>query len=90
MEAEERTVLSSALDEGLSVLQAGNADARRSLLTEPSGLLSALAQPGAAQLWACCLEATEGDVESVASAAAAIVEGCSAVSVVLFTAAVGL
>ena len=88
LEEEERTALRDALDEGLSVLQAGGAEVRQQLLTAQSTV--ALASPGAAQLWACCLEASEGEVASVASLSAAISAACSAIAGVLFAASLGV
>lgn len=75
-------------NEGLSILQAGGADARRQLLA--GGMLTALAHPGAAQLWASALEAAEGEVQSVETLCIAVTEGCSAIAAVLFTSALGL
>ena len=56
-------MLGEALDQGLSVLESRSAEVRRQLLAETAAV--ALAQPGTAQLWACCVEACEGAVESV-------------------------
>lgn len=82
----ETATIQASLDEGLSVLQAGGAAARQQLLN--SRALDALANPGAAQLWACWLEAAESGVESVESLAAAAVAGCSSIAAVLFVAGV--
>lgn len=84
----ERAVLDAAASEGLSVLQNGDAAARQQLLS--TDFATALATTSAAQLWACCLDATEGVVTSVLELANDIVDGCSAVSGVLFAAAIGL
>jgi hypothetical protein len=80
--------LERALEEGLSVLQAGGAEARRSLLR--SSVLVALTKPPAAQLWAAVLEASERDVPSLAALAAAIVDACSNLTAMLFASALGL
>jgi hypothetical protein len=80
--------LGAAIDEGLSVLQAGGAEARQRLLATP--MLAALVTPGAAQLWASALEATEGDVTSAAAVASALINACSAIAAVLFAAAIGI
>lgn len=50
----------------------------------------ALASPGAAQLWACCLEACEGEVASVEALATAITAGCAAVAGLLLANALGV
>ena len=80
--------LERALEEGLSVLQAGGAEARRSLLR--SSVLVALTRPPAAQLWAAVLEASERDVPSLAALTAAIVDACSNLAAMLFASALGL
>ena len=51
LDAVDRAALLTGLDDGLSVLQAGGADARSALLT--SNVLVALAAPAGALLWAC-------------------------------------
>jgi len=84
----DRDALTAAMKEGLSVLQAGGAEARRQLLETP--ILRALATASAAQLWACCLETTERDVSSVAALARELVDCCSSVSAVMFTMAIGI
>ena len=87
--AGESAALRQALDEGLSVLQAGGSDARQQLLAADATV--ALASPGAAQLWACCLEACEeGEVASVEALATAITSGCAAVAGLLFANAFGV
>ena len=82
----EIATISSSLDEGLSVLQAGDAATRQQLLG--SNVLTALANPGAAQLWSCWLEAAESGVMSVDALATAAEAGCSSVAAVLFVAGV--
>ena len=84
----ERAAIGAALEEGLSILQAGNAEARRALLADC--ILAALAHPGAAQLWASALEAAEGELESVEALAAAITSGCASIAGVLFASALGM
>ena len=88
LEPPEREALVSALGEGLSVLQAGGADARRQLLA--SHALLALANPGGAQLWACVLEAAEAEVTSVRELASAVVVACAAMAGVLFASSLGM
>ena len=80
--AEEAATLDTALEEALSVLQAGGAEARRQLLDADA--LHALATPSAAFLWATSLEATEDTVSSVSTMATAIVKSCSDIAAVLF------
>jgi hypothetical protein len=82
LDAVERAVLLTGLDDGLSVLQAGGADARSALLT--SNVLVALAVPAGALLWACVTEAAEGQPASVATMAAAIERCCSTMAGALF------
>lgn len=82
LDAVERAVLLTGLDDGLSVLQAGGADARSALLT--SNVLVALAVPAGALLWACVAEAAEGQPASVATMAAAIERCCSTMAGALF------
>ena len=90
LRAEERQTVGAALDDALSIFQAGGAAARSALLDAPMG--EALINPGAAQAWASAVEvATEGDAaQSVAALAAALVSACSTVAAVLFASAVGL
>ena len=85
---ERGTTLDTALEEALSVLQAGGAEARRQLLDADA--LHALATPSAAFLWATSLEATEDTVSSVSTMATAIVKSCSDIAAVLFASALGL
>ena len=84
----ERGAVAEALEEGLSVLQAGGADARRSLLS--SSMLAALVRPPAAHLWAAVLESGERGVPSLEALTAAIVDACSNVAAMLFASALGL
>jgi hypothetical protein len=88
LEPAERAALGAALEEGLSILQAGNTEARRALLADC--ILAALAHSGAAQLWASALEAAEGELESVEALATAITSGCASIAGVLFASALGL
>ena len=76
--------LESALEQALGILQAGGAAAQRQLLA--TGILAAMLDPGAAQLWASTLEAAESGSTDVAAIAQAIVDSCSAVSAALFSA----
>ena len=88
LEPAERAAIGAALEEGLSILQAGDAEARRALLS--SCILGALVHPGAAQLWASALEAAEGELESVEALAAAITSDCASIAGVLFASGLGL
>ena len=90
LSAEERQTVGAALDDALSIFQAGGAAARSAVLDAPMG--EALINPGAAQAGASAGEvATEGDAaQSVAALAAALVSACSTVAAVLFASAVGL
>ena len=83
-----RGKMTTPLPPGLSVLQAGSSDARQQLLAANATV--ALASPGAAQLWACCLEACEGEVASVEALATAITAGCAAVAGLLLANALGV
>ena len=60
----EASTVAAALDEGLSVLQSGGADARRQLLG--AAMLAALANQSGAWLWASALEAIELPAASIA------------------------
>ena len=76
-----------AASEGLSILQAGDAQARERLLATPMG--TALSTPGAAQLWASAVEAvTESQADSVEALLAAVVSSCSNVAGAVFAAAI--
>lgn len=82
----EIATIDSSLDEGLSVLQAGGAATRQQLLN--SNVLIALANPGAAQVWSCWLEAVDSGVMSVDALATAAEGGVQSVAAVLFVAGV--
>ncbi len=84
----ESASIDNAVDESLSVLQAGGADARRQLLNTP--MLAALTVPSAAQLWASTLEAAEGEAQSATAMANALINACSAAASTLFASAIGL
>ena len=86
LQPEEQLALDGALEEGLSVLSAETAEARRQLLAATA--IVALSNVGAAQLWACALE-TCGDVEveSVAALAAEITAHCGTIASALLAAA---
>ena len=79
---EEAAEVTAALDEGLSILQAGGVVARQQLLG--MNMIDALAIQGGAWLWAVTLEATASNAPVVATLTAAIVDGSSAVAVMLF------
>jgi len=69
----ERVTLTEALEEGLSVQQAGVA----STLTV-SCFKRALGEPPPAKLWACVLEVAEGGMQqSVSALANAVVDACA-------------
>ena len=74
LDATERAALLRGLDDGLSVLQAGGAHARSTLLG--SNVLVALTAPSGAQLWACIAEATDGQQPTTAGAMALAIERC--------------
>ena len=82
LSTDEAATITAALDEGLSVLQAGGAGARQQLLAMNLG--DALATQGGAWLWATTLEATATNPPVVATLATAIVEGASAVAAMIF------
>ena len=89
LQADEQTALASALEVGLSVLHAGTAEARRQLLA--ASAVVALSNAGAAQLWACSLEACgDGEVASVAALAVEITTHCGTISSALLAAALGV
>ena len=82
LDAAEAAEVAAALDEALSVLQAGGAAARQQLLSLQ--LADALASQPGAWLWATTLEATATNPPEVAALAAAIVDGASSVAAMLF------
>ena len=89
LQPEEQSELDGALETGLSVLSAETAEARRQLLAATA--IVALSNVGAAQLWACALEACgDVDVESVAALAAQITTHCGTISAALLSAALGV
>ena len=86
LQPEEQLALDGALEEGLSVLSAETAEAQRQLLAATA--IVALSNVGAAQLWACSLEACgDGEVESVAALAAEITAHCGTIASALLAAA---
>ena len=82
LDAMERAALLAGLDDGLSVLQAGSAHARSTLLA--SNVLLALATPSGAQLWACIAEAADAQPTIVGAMASAIERCCSTMAGALF------
>ena len=90
LQPDEAIAMDEALDEALSVLQAGDAAARRQLLDTNALAALTTPSPSAGFLWASCVEATEGTVASVAALAAAVVKMCSEIAAVLFASAMGL
>lgn len=84
----EVTTVAESLEEALSVLQAGGAEARCQVLD--TSLIVALASPSVAQLWACVTEGIlegEAGVGSAASLMNQVVTIASAVASAIFTSA---
>ena len=78
-----------ALETGLSVLYAESAEVQRQLLA--ASAVVALSNAGAAQLWACTLEAcSDVEVVSVAALAAEITTQVGTISAALLSAALGV
>ena len=89
LQPEEQLALDGALETGLSVLYAESAEVRRQLLA--ASAVVALSNAGAAQLWACSLEACgDGEVASVAALAVEINAHCGTISSALLAAALGV
>lgn len=84
----ESAELASSLEQSLSLLQAGGAEAQRRLLETP--LLTALVQPSASFLIGMSAEAAESGIETVREYGERVVAGCSAIAGALFSAAFGL
>jgi hypothetical protein len=85
----EIATIDDALDTASGVLQEGDATTRHALLH--SNMLTALVNPGAAYLWASCVERSEGGgVESVEAFATDVIASASDVSSVLFASAMGM
>jgi len=82
LSASEAAGLAAALDDGLSVFQAGDAAARQHLLA--TNVLVALTNQSAAWLWAATTEAVEHPTSTIATLAAAIVDYCSNTAAMLF------
>ena len=81
---EDRTTITAALDEGLSLLLPAATAARRHELLA-TNVLIALTQPGAAWLWSSILEATSSDrVSRVDDMATSLINSCSATAASLF------
>jgi hypothetical protein len=81
---DDRTTITAALDEGMSLLAPAATTARRQELLA-SNVLTALTQPGTAWLWASTLEATSSDrVSRVDDMATSIINSCSATAASLF------
>ena len=80
----EATVVGEQLEEALSLLKSGGRASHRALLDQP--LLTALATPGAALLWAAALETlAEGGTESVRALMASVVEAAGVLSAAVFS-----
>ena len=91
----EITVVGEQLEEALSLLQSDGRESHRALLEKP--LLTALAVPGTALLWAAALETvtletvSEGGAESVRMLMTSVVEAAASVAAAVFsTAALGI
>ena len=84
LDSTQRSTLADALDTSLSVLQAGDAAVRLSLLNAP--VLQALVNASAALLWASCVEASEedGGFADVAAFGKTVTNLGSAVSAAIF------
>ena len=82
LNASEAAALAAALDDGLSVFQAGGAAARQQLLA--TNVLVALTNQSGVWLWAATAEAVEHPTSSIALLAAAVVDFCSNTAAVLF------
>ena len=78
----ETAALAAALDDGLSVFQAGDAATRQQLLA--TNVLVALTNQSGAWLWAATVEAVEHPTSSIALLSAAIVDYCSNSAAMLF------
>ena len=82
--SDDRTAISSALDEGLSLLMPTLTTAWRQELLS-SNALTALTHPGIAWLWASTFEATSSDrVSTVEDMAIRLINSCSATAASLF------
>ena len=81
----EAAAIDAALEEALSLLQAGGAAQRRALVA--TNVLVALTTAAAAQLWACAVDAAESAATSPDAFANAVIDGCSVIAAVLFTTA---
>ena len=82
--SDDRTAISAALDEGLSLLMPSATTARRQELLA-SNALTVLSHPGIAWLWASTLDATSSDrVSSAEDMAIRIINSCSATAASLF------
>ena len=81
-------LIATAMDESLSVLEVGDAEARRRLVDGP--LMAALANAAAAQLWACALEALGRELASASEVANALRSASTATAAVLFVDGLGL
>ena len=87
LDAAETARLQEALREALSVLQAGNDASLQRILA--ADLATALYSPGAAQLWACAVEAAESETGSVAAYCAEVTNAAGTIAGALFASALG-
>ena len=82
---DDRTTISAAFDEGLSLLLPAATAARRQELLASNVLTALTHPPGTAWLWASTLEATSSDrVSRVDDMATSIINSCSATAASLF------
>ena len=72
----------------MSVLQAGGETVRQRILA--ADMATAVYSPGAAQLWACAIEAAESEISSVAAYCAAVTDAASTIAGALFASALGI
>ena len=79
----ERSTITAAFTEGLSVLMPNDTEAMRQELLA-SNMLTALTHQGMAWLWASVVEATSDQVSSVDAVATSIINSCSATAASLF------
>jgi hypothetical protein len=79
----ERSTITAAFNEGLSVLMPTDAVARRQELLA-SNVLIALTNPGMAWLWASVVDLTSDRVSSADALASSIINSCSATAAALF------
>ena len=87
LNASDIATINAALEDSLSVLQAGDAAERRAILE--TTMATAIVNTGAAMLWACVTDAVtdSGQMESASSFGLDLIERASTVASALFVAA---